>query len=65
MKISYGITVCDEHEELQHLIEFISPLIDEVDEIVVVYDQNRVTEKVTDVLEYYKDNIRAFPFDLF
>ena len=63
MKISYGITVCDEHEELQHLIEFISPLIDEVDEIVVVYDQNRVTEKVTDVLEYYKDNIRAFPFD--
>ena len=63
MKISYGITVCDEHEEIQHLIEFISPLIDEVDEIVVVYDQNRVTEKVTDVLEYYKDNIRAFPFD--
>ena len=36
MKISYGITVCNEARELQHLIEFISPLIDKEDEIVIV-----------------------------
>jgi len=63
MKISYGITVCNEHEELQHLIEFISPLINKEDEIVVVYDNNRVTGEVLGVLEYYQEKVRAFPFD--
>ena len=50
MKISYGITVCNEARELQHLIEFIHPLLDKEDEIVVVYDDNRVTGEVLDVL---------------
>lgn len=63
MKISYGITVCNEHEELQHLIEFISPLIDKEDEIVVVYDQNRVTDQVLDVLNLHQNKIISFPFD--
>lgn len=63
MRISYGITVCNEHKELQHLIEFISPLIDVEDEIVVVYDKNRVTEHVLDTLIHYQDKVRAFPFD--
>jgi hypothetical protein len=34
-----------------------------VDEIVVVYDQNRVTEQVIKVLDTYKDKISAYPFD--
>jgi len=63
MKISYGITVCNEARELQHLIEFIHPLKDIEDEIVVVYDDNRVTGEVLDVLEYHQEKVRAFPFD--
>jgi hypothetical protein len=63
MKISYGITVCNEARELQHLIEFIHPLKDIEDEIVVVYDDNRVTGEVLDVLEHHQEKVRAFPFD--
>ena len=63
MKISYGITVCNEDKELQYLIEFISPIIDKEDEIVIVYDNNRVTKEVLDILEYHQDKVIAFPFD--
>ena len=63
MKISYGLTVCNEATELQYLIKFIYPLIDKEDEIVVVYDDNRVTGEVLDVLNYYKEKISSFPFD--
>ena len=63
MKISYGITVCNEARELQHLIEFITPIIDEEDEIVVVYDDNRVTGEVLDVLEHHQDKAISFPFN--
>ena len=63
MKISYGITVCNECLELQHLIEFLSPIIDKEDEIVIVYDKNRVTGEVLDVLDHYQDKVRSFPFD--
>jgi len=63
MKISYGITVCNEARELQHLIEFISPIIDKEDEIVIVYDDNRVTGEVLDVIDHHKDKVVAFPFD--
>ena len=63
MKISYGITVCNEVLELQHLLEFFSPIIGIEDEIIVVYDKNRVTVEVKEVLEQYKKEIRAFAFD--
>lgn len=63
MKLSYGLTVCNEASELQHLIEFITPLKDEEDEIVVVFDENRVTGEVLDVLDHHKDKIVAFPFN--
>lgn len=63
MKISYGFTVCNEHKELLHLIEFVRPIIDDEDEIVVVYDQNRVTEEVLKVLEDHKESINYYPFD--
>ena len=35
MRISYGLTVCNEHEELDNLISYLLPLIDKEDEIVV------------------------------
>jgi len=63
MKISYGITVCNEARELQHLIEFIFPLIDREDEILIVYDDNRVTGEVLDVIGHHTDIVKAFPFD--
>ena len=63
MKISYGLTVCNEHQELLHLIEFLNPIIDSEDEIVVVYDQNRVTEQVMKILEDHKHIIKYFPFN--
>ena len=56
MKISYGLTVCNEHEELLNLITYLGNRIDSEDEIVVVYDQNRVTDEVLNVLEQNKDN---------
>ena len=63
MKISYGLTVCNEHEELQNLISFLRERIAPNDEIVVVYDQNRVTEQVLAVLDQNKSLVKSYPFD--
>ena len=57
LKISYGLTVCNEHEELENLILFLNKFPVHVDEIVVVYDQNRVTEQVMSILDKYKSDI--------
>ena len=62
MKISYGLTVCNEHEEIKNLIEFIIDHKQPEDEIVVVYDQNRVTDKVMDVLNEY-EQVNSHPFN--
>ena len=63
MKISYGLTVCNEHEELKNLIEYLTVRIDSNDEIVVVYDQNRVTPEVMSVLESNIDKVAFYPFN--
>jgi glycosyltransferase involved in cell wall biosynthesis len=63
MKISYGLTVCNEHEELQNLITYLKNRIDSEDEIVVVYDQNRVTQEVMSILEQHKETIYCHPFN--
>ena len=62
MKISYGLTVCNEHEEIKNLIEFILEHKQQEDEIVVVYDQNRVTNEVMNVLKSYL-LVNSYPFD--
>jgi hypothetical protein len=62
MKISYGLTVCNEHEEIKNLIEFILEHKQQEDEIVVVYDQNRVTDEVMNVLKSYL-LVNSYPFD--
>ena len=55
MKISYGITVHNEAEELQKLLEILNNGIDEEDEIVVCVDGD--DEKVEAVLgEYLSEN---------
>jgi glycosyltransferase involved in cell wall biosynthesis len=62
MKISYGLTVCNEHEEIKNLIEYLIGRIDHEDEIVVVYDSNRVTDEVLDVLNIYP-SVMYHPFN--
>ena len=62
MKISYGLTVCNEHEEIKNLIEFIIEHKQPEDEIVVVYDSNRVTDEVLDVLNIYP-SVMYHPFN--
>ena len=63
MKISYGLTVCNEHKEIDNLIKYLLERINPEDEIIVVYDQNRITPETTQVLESYKKDIAYYPFD--
>ena len=64
MKISYGLTAWIEHQELNRLLSFLAPRIDDEDEIIIVYDQNRVTPEVMSVMENFKrDNYKYYPYD--
>lgn len=63
MKISYGLTVCNEHKEIDNLIKYLLERIHSEDEIVVVYDQNRITPETMQVLESYEENIAYYPFN--
>ena len=63
MKLSYGLTVCNEHQELKDLLEYLIKRIDAEDEIVIVYDQNRVTNEVMEVLDEYKEEVSSYPFN--
>jgi hypothetical protein len=64
MKISYGLTVCNEHNELNNLLNYLSTRIDDEDEIIVVYDQNRVTDDVMDILNSFtRKNYNFYPFN--
>lgn len=63
MKLSYGLTVCNEHQELKDLLEYLIKRIDAEDEIVIVYDQNRVTNEVMKVLDEYKEEVSSYPFN--
>lgn len=64
MKISYGITTWIEHEELDNLLNYLNTRIDNEDEIIVVYDKNRATSEVLNVLSNFKrDNYKYYPFN--
>jgi hypothetical protein len=64
MKISYGLTVCNEHNELNSLLNYLSARIDDEDEIIVVYDQNRVTDDVMNILNSFtRKNYNFYPFN--
>jgi hypothetical protein len=53
LKISYAITVCDEHEELGRLLSFLFKHKRDCDEVVVQADKDKVTKKVKDVASKY------------
>jgi|TARA_R110002049_G_scaffold53805_3_gene150193 glycosyltransferase involved in cell wall biosynthesis len=54
MKISYAIPVCNEHEELKRLLEFLVQNIEKNDEIVVQCDQGNTTSEVYKVLNLFQ-----------
>lgn len=56
--ISYLVTVCNEHEEVEHLLDSLTTVIDfDIDEVVVLYDSKNGTEEVLNVLKKYGDGI--------
>ena len=62
MKISYGITAWIEHLELNRLLSFLKNYINDEDEIIVVYDQNRATPEVLDVMKSFeRHNYNYYP----
>jgi glycosyltransferase involved in cell wall biosynthesis len=68
MKISYGVTVCDEVEELNSLLNFLLLNIDEEDEIIVLRDMTKTNNKITELLvKYYnafKYRMKSLDFSL-
>lgn len=51
MKISYGITVCDEAEELFNLLSFIRTIIDDNDEVIILRDMTKTSIIVSRIIE--------------
>ena len=53
MEISYAILACNEHEELNNLLEFLYKKIRPEDEVVVVLDTDNFTTEVENVCKKY------------
>jgi hypothetical protein len=67
--ITYAITVCDEHSELDTLLSnlttSLSPYLQSGDnQILIQADSNRVTEEVKSVVKKYSGNIKYTEFPL-
>jgi glycosyltransferase involved in cell wall biosynthesis len=58
--ISYTITACNEHVELEKLLNFLSKRIKETDEIVLQLDETSVTSEVEDVATSYSKQLERF-----
>jgi GT2 family glycosyltransferase len=57
MKISYAITVCNEHEELNRLLMFLTQHKRKEDEIVIQCDKGNTTLEVYNLLKDYQDEV--------
>ena len=64
MRISYAIPVCNEHEELDRLLNLLIKNKRTQDEIVVQADLGNTTREVYQVVDKYKDQIRLVEFAL-
>jgi len=62
--ISYAIPVCNEHTELDRLLNSLTQYKDAADEIVVQCDQGNTTPEVYAVLDKYRDSIRVITYPL-
>ena len=59
MKISYAITVCNEHKELKKLLTFLFEHKRDGDEIIVQKDHGNTTDEVWDVCESFEGRSMA------
>jgi glycosyltransferase involved in cell wall biosynthesis len=64
MTISYAIPVCNEHKEIDRLLELLVKNKRNEDEIVVQCDQGNTTPEVYQVLDKYASNIKKVEFPL-
>ena len=68
MKISYAIPVCNEHKELERLLDHFMLLIDMEDEIVIQCDQGNTTPEVYKTLDLakkqFKNQLKVIEFPL-
>tara|TARA_R110000803_G_scaffold59729_9_gene118597 strand:+ start:375 stop:992 length:618 start_codon:yes stop_codon:yes gene_type:complete len=64
MNISYAITVCNEHEELKRLLNFLIKKVREGDEIIVQHDKDNTTLEVLKVLNKCADRVKVIEFSL-
>ena len=55
MKISYAITVCNEHKEIEKLLTFLFEHKREQDQVVVQMDADNATEEVWNVCERFEN----------
>lgn len=51
INVTYGITVCNELEEITNLINFLHPRIGKEDEILIQYDEDSSTTQIKDYLK--------------
>jgi hypothetical protein len=68
INVTYAITVCNEHEEIMKLINFLHPRIKKDDEILIQYDEDAVTTQVKDYLDIiqqlHSSNVKVIGFPL-
>ena len=64
MIISYAITVCNEHDELKRLLNFLIKKVREGDEIIVQHDEENTTLEVLKILNKYADRVKVIEFPL-
>ncbi len=64
IKISYGITVCNEAEELDRLLKFLLSHKDPDDEVIVLSDKENTTQEVYKIIDLYKEEIKPVSYPL-
>ena len=68
VNVTYGITVCNEINEITTLVNFLHPRIQSDDEILIQYDEGGVTDDVMGYLRIINDlhtnvNVIGFPLN--
>jgi hypothetical protein len=57
--ISYAITVCNEHEELELLLNQLNDFVDVHNQIVIQSDEGNTTEQVFQVIDWFRENCKC------
>ena len=58
MKISYCVSVCNEHVELDLLLHQLYVNLNNVDEVIILMDSEKVTEEVIKVYDSWKEEFK-------